>query len=210
MAVNADPGLSAGLRLEALSIAWMVIEASASLVSGGIAHSLLLIVFGADSLIELISAALVFYELCREAQPGRSEGEIEKLRVRVSKASGYLLYALACYVVLQAIYGLFHHHAAETSLTGIAVAVIAALGMPLLARAKLRVAEQIGNAALRADAVESLTCGYLSWMLLAGLAVNGLAHVWWIDAVASLAITPLLLREAREALTGKCRYHDCE
>jgi divalent metal cation (Fe/Co/Zn/Cd) transporter len=92
---------------------------------------------------------------------------------------------------------------AETSPVGIAVAIVAALGMPVLAKAKLSVGNKIDSRSLRADAMETLTCGYLSWILLVGLALNALAHWWWIDSIASFVIVPLLVREAREALSGE-------
>jgi divalent metal cation (Fe/Co/Zn/Cd) transporter len=111
--------------------------------------------------------------------------------------------ALSAYVVASAVYGLFQRREADTSWLGLGVAVVAAAGMPLLARAKLRVADRIGSRALRADAMESLTCGYLAWVLLAGLAANALLRWWWLDSAASLVIVPLLLREAREALHGE-------
>jgi divalent metal cation (Fe/Co/Zn/Cd) transporter len=84
-----------------------------------------------------------------------------------------------------------------------AVAIIAAFGMPLLAKAKLSIANRIDSRSLRADAMETLTCGYLAWILLAGLVLNAIAHWWWIDSVASLAIVPLLVREGREAVGAK-------
>ncbi|HAF03505.1 MAG TPA: cation transporter, partial [Spartobacteria bacterium] len=95
-------------------------------------------------------------------------------------------------------------NSAETSFLGMGIAVVAAVGMPILARAKLRIADQIGSGALRADAVETLTCGYLSWLLLIGLVANAFLHWWWLDSAASFAIVPILVREAKEALAGEC------
>jgi len=184
------------LRLESITVVWMVIEAAGAIGAGISAGSLLLIAFGIDSVIELISASVLFWRLQKEARGGASNASIERVERKASRISGYLLYALTGYVVLQAIYGLTHEHHAETSFLGIAVAVIAALGMPLLARAKIRVADEIGSKALRADAMETFTCGYLSWVLLAGLAANALLHWWWLDAAASLVIVPLLIKEA--------------
>jgi divalent metal cation (Fe/Co/Zn/Cd) transporter len=76
--------------------------------------------------------------------------------------------------------------------------------MPVLARAKLRLAQEIGSRALRADAMESLTCGTLSWVLLAGLLANAALHWWWLDSAAALALIPFLIREGREAIAGEC------
>jgi divalent metal cation (Fe/Co/Zn/Cd) transporter len=73
-----------------------------------------------------------------------------------------------------------------------------------LARAKIRVADQIGSRALRADAVESLTCGYLSGVVVIGLVAQLLIPGWWwIDSVTSLAIVVLLVKEGREAWEGE-------
>jgi len=203
------PALQAALRLETLTIAWMVVEASVSIGAGVFARSLLLIAFGADSVVEIVSAILLFQRL-RQEFSGNLEGEAarEALERKTSRISGYLLYALAAYVVLQAAYGLTHRHSAETSWPGIAVALVAAFGMPVLARAKIRVADQIGSRALRADAMETFTCGYLSWALLAGLVADALLHWWWLDSAAALAIVPLLLKEGREAVSGRCGCYE--
>ena len=202
-------GLRAGLRLETVTFAWIVIEAAVSLGAGIAAGSLLLVAFSVDSVIELISAALLFRRL-RQQAIGRlsNEAALDAMERKTSRAAGYLLYALSVYVALQAVYGLTHRHHAETAWAGITVAVVAAFGMPVLARAKLRVADQIGSWALRADAMETFTCGYLSWVLLAGLAANAVLHWWWLDSVAALAIVPLLMKEGREAVSGECRCRE--
>ena len=198
-----------GLRLEATTIVWMVVEAVASIVAGVVAGSLLLVTFGADSIIELISAAVLFHRLWQQYRARHAdEAVLEALERRAGRISGYLLYALCVYVVLQAIWGLTHRHQAETSFLGMAVAIAAAVAMPILAKAKRRVADRINSPALRADAMETFTCGYLSWVLLAGLAANAMLHWWWLDAAASLVIVPLLLREAKEAINGECSCRD--
>jgi divalent metal cation (Fe/Co/Zn/Cd) transporter len=183
----------------------MIVEAVVSFWAGIVAGSLLLVAFGADSIIEFISAAVLFHRLRHEAhaQPGDTVS-IEIRERKAARIAGCLLYALSAYVVVQAIYGLVQRHEAGTSLVGLAIAVVAAIGMPVLARIKLRIADRIGSRALRADAMESLTCGYLAWILLAGLAANALLRWWWLDSAASLVIVPLLLREAREAINGDC------
>ena len=80
------------------------------------------------------------------------------------------------------------------------VAVVAIPVMWWLARAKMRVAVQIGSRALRADAVESITCGYMSGVVVVGLIVQLLMPgSWWVDSIASLAIVALLVKEGREA-----------
>jgi len=116
---------------------------------------------------------------------------------------------LALYVFVQSIYGLFNGHSAETAWWGVAVTAIAAFGMPVVAKAKLRLAEAIDSRALRADAVETLTCGYLAIATLGGLLANALLHWWWLDGVACHCLVPFLVKEGREAIRGECCEHDC-
>ena len=203
-AITPTRAMQTALRLEVLTICWMVIEASASIGAGAVAGSVLLLAFGADSVIELISAGVLYHRLRKEADGTANGAEIEALELRAARIAGYLLYALAAYVVLQSGYGLLHRHTADTSGVGLTIALVAALGMPVLARAKIRVADRIGSKALRADAMETFTCGFLSWILLAGLAANALLHWWWLDCVAALALVPFLVKEGREAMSGGC------
>jgi|SRR6516164_5841642 len=92
----------------------------------------------------------------------------------------------------------------EFSTPGLALALLAIKVMWLLARAKMRLADELGSRALRADAVESITCGYLSGIVVIGLLVQFLMpEWWWIDSAASLAIVVLLIKEGREAWEGR-------
>jgi divalent metal cation (Fe/Co/Zn/Cd) transporter len=75
--------------------------------------------------------------------------------------------------------------------------------MPLVSWGKLRAAREIGSAALRAEARETLACSYLSFALLLGLVANAAAGWWWADPLAALAMVPWLLREGREGLSGE-------
>lgn len=191
------------LRLEVITIAWMMIEAVGSVFAGLLAGSTLLLAFGLDSIIELVSAGILFHRLRLETT-GRDVRQVERTETAAGKIGGVLLFVLAAYVVVTSIYKLFHRGAAEDSVLGIVIAIIAAFAMPPLARAKLRVADEIGSKALRADAMETFTCGYMSWVLLAGLGANALFHLWWLDGVAALILVPLLIREGRESFTGEC------
>jgi divalent metal cation (Fe/Co/Zn/Cd) transporter len=208
--------LRAALRLEIATIIWMIIEAVAAIAAGIVARSLLLAAFGIDSAIELASAVVVFRRFRIESHE-KFSGDLNETRSierKTARIAGYLLFLLAAYVLGQAGFGLVTRHAADTSPVGIAVAIIAAIGMPFLAKAKLRVADRIDSRALRADAMETLTCGYLAWALLAGLALSAVTHWWWLDSVAALALIPFLIKEAQEAISAEsikpearvCRY----
>jgi divalent metal cation (Fe/Co/Zn/Cd) transporter len=202
--VRQDPGrLGQALILEKVTILWMVTEAGCSIYAGLEARSLILLAFGIDSVIELLSALLLHWRLELEAQNAPLE-RIEQAEGRATKASGYLLYALALYVLLQAIWNLHGVQVSENSRVGLIVALVAALCMPFLARAKIKLADEIGSAALRADGMQTFTCGYLSWVLLGGMVAKVTLGWWWLDAVGALVLVPFLIREAREALAGGC------
>jgi divalent metal cation (Fe/Co/Zn/Cd) transporter len=188
-------------RLEWLTAAWMLIEAAVALGSGVAAHSLSLIAFGVDSLIELASAGVLLWRLDVEMRRGAEFPE--SIEQRASRIGGALLYALAAYVVVSAAYGLWVREGQEFSMPGFVVAALAIPVMWWLAKTKMRIADEIGSRALRADAVESITCGYLSGVVVVGLLIQLLMPGWWwVDSLASLAIVILLVKEGREAWAG--------
>ena len=128
----------------------------------------------------------------------------ERVEHRVSQVGGALLFVLAAYIVVSSAYSLWMREAQEFSTPGLALALLAIPVVWLLARAKMRLADELGSRALRADAVESITCGYLSGIVVIGLLVQFLMpEWWWIDSAASLAIVVLLIKEGREAWEGR-------
>jgi divalent metal cation (Fe/Co/Zn/Cd) transporter len=178
----------------------MTIEAAIAIGAGVAAHSLSLVAFGADSVIELVSAGVLLWRINVEIKHGDIFSEA--VEHRASRIGGGLLFVLASYVLASAIYGLWLGDGQEFSLAGSIVAALAIPVMYFLARAKLGLAAQLGSRALRADAVESIACGYLSVAVLIGLVMQLLWGAWWIDSVTSLAIVGFLIKEGREAWRG--------
>ena len=184
-------------RLEYLTLAWMVIEASVAIGAGVAAHSVTLLAFGIDSLIELVSAIVLIWRLTVELQHGQSSAE--SVERRASHIGGALLFALAAYVVGAAGWSLWTGQGQEFSWPGLLVCLIAIPLMWIVSRRKLRLADAVGSRALRADAIESIACGWLSFVVVIGLLAQLALGAWWIDSVTSLVIVWLLVREGREA-----------
>ena len=184
-------------RLEWLTIAWMIVETAVAIGAGLAAHSLLLLAFGIDSIIELASACVLVWRLSVELRHGQAFSEAAERRA--SRIAGGMLFALALYVVAGASWGLWQRQGAEFSMPGLILTIAAMPIMYALSRLKLAVAEQLGSRALRADAIESIACGWLSFVVVVGLAAQLAFGAWWIDSVASLAIVYLLVKEGREA-----------
>src|SRR5438874_9921698 len=194
------------LLLTYITLGWMTIEGAASLLLGWASKSLLLEAFGFDSIIELFSASVLLWRLRVEASGRADETRVEAVELRASRLVGYTLYLLVGYVVFNSAYGIFVAHRvtdARESAWGILIGLVAKIGMPILAGYKLAVAARLNSRALRADAMESITCGYLSLVLMVGLAATRVVGWWWLDSVAALALIPFLLKEGREATRGK-------
>src|SRR5947209_11676828 len=195
------------LLLTYITIGWMTIEGAASLLLGWASKSLLLEAFGIDSVIELFSAGVLLWRLRVEASGAATSEHVDLVERRAARLVGYSLYVLVAYVLLNSGYGLFiAKRITDTheSVWGILIGLVAKIGMPILAGYKLKVAARLNSRALRADAVESITCGYLSIVLIVGLAATRLFGWWWLDSVAALALIPFLIKEAREAIRGDC------
>jgi divalent metal cation (Fe/Co/Zn/Cd) transporter len=193
------------LLLTYITLGWMTIEGAASLLLGWASKSLLLEAFGIDSVIELFSAGVLMWRLRVEASGRADESRVEAVERRASKWVGYTLYFLVLYVVFSSVYGLFvAHRVTDTheSAWGILIGLVAKIGMPILAGYKLKVAARLNSRALRADAIEAIMCGYLSIVLIVGLAATRILGWWWLDSVAALALIPFLIKEGRAAISG--------
>ena len=188
-------------KLEWLTIGWMSVEATVALASGIAAGSLVLVAFGLDSVIELASAGALIWRLTVELRRGQTFSEsAEQLASRIA---GGLLFALAAYVTIAALWSLWTRQGEAFSWPGFIVALAAIPSMRYLARRKIAIADKIGSRALRADAMEAVTCGWLSFVVVISLAAQWAVGAWWIDGVASLAIVWLLVKEGREAWSNK-------
>lgn len=193
--------LQRGLRLEALTIAWNVIEAVVAIGAGWVAGSVALVGFGLDSTIETIAASALYIRL-RAEMKGATEEQAEAHEVRALRIVGITFFALALYIVYEAGSTLWLREAPAESPIGIALAALSLAVMPILAWAKLRTGKALESRALIADAKETIACSYLSLTLLLGLGANALFGWWWADPVAALAMLPWVIREGREALEG--------
>lgn len=129
----------------------------------------------------------------------------DSVKSRALKLVGISLLALAAYIAGESVLSLVRREAPERSLPGIVLAIAALIVMPLLARAKRRVALEIGSPALQADSRQTDICAYLSAILLLGLLLNAALGWWWADPAAGLVMVPLIAYEGIQALRGKTR-----
>jgi divalent metal cation (Fe/Co/Zn/Cd) transporter len=190
------------VRLVVATLAYNVIEAGVGLASGVEAESIALVGFGLDSVIECAAAALLLWRLLVEARGADAE-TVERTERRVHRFVGLTFLLLAAYVTIQAGWSLWKQDEPSESTVGIVLAAASLVIMPLVSWGKLRAAREIGSAALRAEAKETLACSYLSFALLLGLGANAVLGWWWADPVAALLMVPWLIKEGREGLRGE-------
>jgi len=191
----------AGRGLQYLTIAWNAAECVVALVAGTLAGSVALVGFGLDSAIEVTASGAALWRLARDPDVAcREAAERRALRV-----IGACFFALAGYVLVEAGRTLIAGQAPDSTPAGIVLAALSLLVMPLLARAKRRVASRLGSGALEAESRQTEICAYLSAILLAGLTLNAWLGWWWADPVAGLLMVPLVARAGWDAWRG----HTC-
>jgi divalent metal cation (Fe/Co/Zn/Cd) transporter len=182
-------------RVQALTIAWMSVEAAVSLFSAWRARSPALLAFGGDSAVELLSAVVVLWRF-------RANAAHEHAEKRAALVAGALLFVLAAYVTATSVLTLLGYSEPKPTLAGITILIAATGIMPWLAKEKRRLSVT-SSAALRADAAESALCVYLSLIALVGLGINAIWRVRWADPIAAIAILPLIIWEGRKAMRGR-------
>lgn len=180
--------------LVAIMISYNVIEAVVALLEGSRVSSTALIGFGLDSVIEVSSAAAVAWQFA-----GRDPESRERVALRVIAVA---FFALAAYVTVDAVQGLFGGDDARHSTIGIALTALSLVVMPVLSYAQRRAGHELGSLSVVADSKQTLLCTGLSAVVLGGLVVNSLFGWSWADPIAALVIAATAAREGMNAWRG--------
>lgn len=190
-----------GLRLAQFTVAYNVAEGIIAVTAGILAGLVSLIGFGFDSGIESIAAVLVGLRLAARLKSGEGDEARERRALKLVAGTFFLL---AAYVIIEGTRNLLNGETPDTSIVGIVILAASLVIMPLLARAKRKVGEQLNNDQLiLADAAETRICVLLSVSTLAGLVLFSLTGAAWIDPVAGYIIAAFAIHEGREAWEGE-------
>ena len=176
------------------TIAYNVIEAVVAVTAGTVASSAALIGFGLDSLVEVTSAAAVAWQFSARDPETRGKSALRII--------AFSFFALAGYVTVDAVRGLFGVGEASPSTVGMILAAVSLLIMPVLSYGQRRTGRELGSTSAVADSKQTLLCTYLSGVLLVGLAMNAAFGWSWADPIAALVIAAVAVREGREAWHG--------
>jgi divalent metal cation (Fe/Co/Zn/Cd) transporter len=179
-------------RLEYATMTWMVAEAAIAITAGVITASIALVGFGLDSVIELMSAGVVIWQL-------RGEIAGQDRQTRAIRLIGVTFFALAAYLAVQSIRDLAAGARPGHSVPGLAVAAAALVVMPALAMAKRRTGQALGNRTLIADSAQTALCALTAAAALLGVALSTGLGWWWADPAGALVIAVLAAREGLES-----------
>ena len=193
-----------GLALNWLTIGYNVVEAVVAIGAGVVSGSVALLGFGLDSVIEVTASGAAQWRLRADLDPVR-RAHAERVTLRII---GWSFLALATYVVIDSAATLLQHEPPERSVVGLVLLALSAVVMPVLARAKRRVAREMSSRALDAEATQTSLCAYLSVIALAGVALNAWFGWWWADPVAALAMVPIIAKEGIDGARGEAHCAD--
>jgi divalent metal cation (Fe/Co/Zn/Cd) transporter len=195
--------LARALGLEYLTVGWNIAEGIIAVSAAVLAGSVALLGFGIDSFVESASGLVMIWRLQAERRGSGDDATIDAIEHRARRLVALSLFLLAAFVVFDAADTLWTGERPAFSLVGVALTSVSLVVMLWLARAKRRVARDLGSQAMEADAFQTTACWWLSLAALVGITLNGALGWWWADPVAALVIAALITKEAREAWEGR-------
>lgn len=183
--------------LALITIGYNILEGVVSVFMGASDETLSLFGFGLDSFVEVVSGFGIWHML-RRLQRGEEEkrDEYEQKALRIT---GGAFYVLAAGLAVTAGLSLWERHRPITTVWGIIISLISIVSMWLLIRQKVKVGKALNSDAIIADAACTRVCLLLSVALLLTSAGYELTGIGQLDAIGSLVIAWLSLKEGREA-----------
>jgi len=201
--------------LSLITIFYNIAEGVISVYFGAGDETLVLLGFGVDSFVEVISGIGIAHMIFRmKYSKVQTRDSFERTALRVTGTAFYLLTAG---LVVGSVLNIIYNIKPETTVPGIIIASISIATMYWLMTSKLKVGKALNSDAIIADANCTKTCFYLSFILLGSSGLYELFSIAYFDILGSLGIAYFAFKEGREAFekarTGKllCNCDDhCE
>ncbi len=190
--------LKTAFALSVFTIVFNIGEGFFSLFFGVKDETLALFGFGIDSYVEVISGIGVAHMIIRmRRSPVERRDAFERRALLITGISFYLL---AAGLFVASIIILINGSKPETTLAGAVISTISLVTMWFLYRNKMKVGRELESDAVLADARCTVTCIYLSVILLASSLLYLYFGIGYIDAAGGLGIAVFAFREGREAV----------
>jgi Cation efflux family len=183
--------------LALITIFYNIAEGMISVWFGAEDETIALFGFGLDSFVEVISGIGIWHMVRRLGHGDNPD--TDPFERRALRITGSAFYLLAATLVATALISIMQGHHPANTRWGIIVAVISIVTMWALIRFKVKVGKALNSPAILADAACTRTCLQLSVVLLAASVGYALTGIGWLDAIGSLFIAILSVREGREA-----------
>ena len=172
-----------GIRLEWATNGWNLLEVLFSISLGFQAHSLALVAFGLDSVVEVFASLIVIRNLSdRRSDPG------DRRVHRSLRLLALAFWLLGAVLLTAGLRGLVLGSRPMNSPLGIAWMALTAVAMFSLAWMKRRTGVALGSEPLVAESAMSFLDGCLSTGVLVALVLNLAFGWWWTDAGAALIV----------------------
>jgi divalent metal cation (Fe/Co/Zn/Cd) transporter len=190
--------LRIALWLSIITIVYNVAEGLVSVYFGSTDDTLVLLGFGIDSFVEVISGIGILHMVLRmQHSEIKNHDRFERLALRIT-GSAFILLAVG--LVAGSILRLINKAMPETTLPGIIIALISIATMYFLMHYKLKAGKILDSEAIIADAHCTKTCLYLSFILLISSLLYQFFRINYIDIAGSLGIAWYAFSEGRESL----------
>jgi divalent metal cation (Fe/Co/Zn/Cd) transporter len=189
---------SRALWLAIFTILYNLAEGLVSIYFGAQEEALTLFGFGIDSFIEVMSGAGILamvLRIRRKPEEGQ-RSQFERTALRITGASFYLL---AAGLAVSAIYTFLGGHKPETTVPGIIISGISIAIMWALVSAKRKVGRALQSAPILADANCTMTCIYMSLVLLASSLIYQVTGFGFADSLGALGLIYFSVSEGKEA-----------
>jgi divalent metal cation (Fe/Co/Zn/Cd) transporter len=195
-----DAGWERAARLAVVlswvSLVYMGIEGGVGVWQGAVAGSVALVGWGLASFIEGMASAVVVWRFTGER---RLSDTAER---RAQRLVAIQFFILAPYVVVESAKTLLEGGHAGVTVIGMALTGTSVVLMPLLGRAKHRLAGRLGSGATAGEGTQNVLCGLQAAAVLVGLAANAAVGAWWLDPLIGFFIAFVAVKEGREAWRG--------
>lgn len=194
--INSKGLYKIALGLAVFTIIYNIGEGLISTYFGIEDESLALFGFGSDSFIEVISGIGIGHMILRiQKYPNSKRDNFERTALRIT---GFAFYTLVFGLVLTSFYNIWIGHKPLTTFWGVVISVISILIMWILLIWKRRVGIELDSDPILADANCTLTCVYMSIILLLSSGIYEIFGIPYIDSIGTLGLSFFAFKEGKE------------
>jgi len=179
------------------SLVYMAIEGGIGVWQGAAAGSIALVGWGLASFIEGIASAVIVWRFTGDRRLSHTAEE------RAQRLVAIQFFILAPYVVVESAKTLVEGGHPDVTVIGMVLTGTSVVLMPLLGKAKHRLADRLGSCATAGEGTQNVLCGVQAAAVLVGLAANAAVGAWWLDPLIGFFIAFVAVREGRETWRGE-------